>query len=619
MAKRGKQKKLFDLDELQRQVHEAITSDLSHFTLKQDSGSSLPLSFAASRQIADFSKKFEWSDTDKTGLEEEAFAKFRECNLYMKRVNRMKFPTGNPRFSTSFRAMPFQEKVHRRAKAIVAWVLGDFSMEEWFAETRHSNGSSIGVPFRDTSLNAKSTYPLTCTAAVVPLFEQYLAFDPHLRVALEKFNARAEKPRYQLVEGSRATTVSKTSLKRRFICVEPTLNMFFQQGLMQMMYKRLKLAGLDVERLPLQHGQRAHKASLTRREATIDWSHASDSVGIEIIRWLLPAKWFLAVKKVRCSHMLIGKSEEYEELHVFSTMGNATTFPLETLCFWAYAHAVRLSLVPGRSLFPEWEDLRTVSAFGDDCIVPSAMANDYITVMEGLGFVVNNEKTHHEKCDPFRESCGADYIAGYPCRPVSPNRPASTKPSIVQAWLYSVINGVTQKYIQYFGTRDYWVGRELYRLVGDVFERNKWKIYIVPPYMPDDSGLKEPDIFRVARHYRWGFAPIGYCRKTYSYSFRFLRHAYLVGRSDSRSKIIDANLGLANWLKRPAVSEPLVRMMHNRGEWDKVYKERRYGGYVVAKGCSSCWELGALEGHLAEMRHESQIENTEVGLFPVKG
>jgi hypothetical protein len=351
---------------------------------------------------------------------------------------------------------------------------------------------------------------------------------------------------------------------------------------MTMMYGRLAKVGLDVTSLPALHKELARVGSITGNLATIDFTSASDCVSIELLRWILPPKWFRVIESVRSpSASFYG---EHKELHMISTMGNATTFPLETLVFWTYAHAVLLSLRPGNSLFPEWEDLNCVSVFGDDCIVPTPAAVPFMDCMESIGFVVNKEKSFYG-AERFRESCGGDYLAGYDVRPFNLRAPHSRKMSALEPWLYIIFNGLITRYTMYFGSLTYVYDKELWRLLFSYFTKYKISIKLVPSYFPDDAGLKvSHDIQRFLNHYTFHLDRIDKSEHG-TYMFRYCRFQY-------RQKIEKyAAIELASWLKRPTVTTPFCPAE----EPDSFTPLRRIGGYVVAKGLSCHWHVPRVE------------------------
>ena len=570
----SKKHSLFDPDQILTEIHQAMSRDFS--TLKQmyrgiDNG----LLFASNRQLRDFRKKYCSKDQDRDHLEAQTFETFLKVNEHMSSVNDRLVLSLPPKGSRIQMETPYMDRIHLRAKALVAFVLGSFDEDEWFKECRNSSGSSLGVSFSATSQEKKFTFPMSITKSAEVFYKRCMLFNFKLEEAIMKYNSEnlTDSP-YRFVEASRATTVDKTTEKRRFICVEPTCNMFLQQGLMHMMYKRLRSVNLDVEILPQVHRREAWLASISGLNATIDLSSASDCVSTELLRWLLPSRWFSVIDAVRSTHTSINGS--LVKLQMISTMGNAVTFPLETLVFWAYAQATLLSESRTLSLFPEWKDLTRCSVFGDDCIVPTSIATKFISNIEAIGFIVNWGKTHIEKTDRFRESCGADYLAGYDVRPYYITAPRSQRYSSLEPWLYIIANSLQKKYISYFGSLNYVYDKELWRTIFSVAERYKLKLKLVPDYFPDDSGLKiSQDITRFRASYSFVLDSIKRsCHGTYS--FNYCRFVYRV------KEPWDDGIRLQLWLRSPSQSRtPHVHTSPNR----------RIGGYVVAKGISCHWHL----------------------------
>jgi hypothetical protein len=114
---------------------------------------------------------------------------------------------------------------------------------------------------------------------------------------------------------------------------------------------------------------------------------------------LFPNDWFKYLDQLRSPHFRGAFGEgTYEK---FSSMGNGSTFCIETLVFAAACKAV------GSTRF---------SVYGDDVIIESSLVEDYIRLCAHLGFKVNVDKSFHE--GPFRESCGKDFYRGIECTPV---------------------------------------------------------------------------------------------------------------------------------------------------------------------------------------------------------
>ena len=591
MAKHALLKKrlLFNPDVVITKLHQALRRDIELLPQEYERFGH-GLAHAMRLQADSFLDRYQPVHIDKPKLELETFEKFKATNVRMEQVNKHLLEVLPDPKKRVQRKGSFSDNCHLRARALVHFVLADLTEDEWFLACKNSQGSSVGVPFTDTSQERKFTFPISATETVVPWFNRYMEWDATLRSAVAAHNEQSNGTDsgvypYNVVPGSRATTVDKTATKRRLICVEPTANMFLQQGLMEVMYSRLAHLGLDVGTLPDEHRLRAMRASITADEATIDWSSASDCVSTELLRWLLPPKWFSVVNQLRSPQTLIGKEDV--PLHMFATMGNAGTFPLETIVFWAYGHAVRLSLQDTNDLFPEWEDLKVISVFGDDCIVPTYMAKGFIEFLSSVGFTVNDDKSFYGD-EGFRESCGGDYLHGIDVRPYKPKAPGSCKRSALEPWLYTMHNALLQKYIQYFGTLSYVYDKQLWRAFANMYSEYGLKIKLVPSYFPDDAGLKVTDVTRYWREYGATLSPI-HRSKHGTYKFSYLRFVY---KKHTRK---DDFISYAIWLKKPSISESRLSFKTKEGVLKPFSNpNRRVGGYVVATGISCHWHVPKL-------------------------
>jgi hypothetical protein len=592
MSSRKRQKKskasLFDPDKISADLYQSICCDLQPL-LHEKPGVDSIMAQATRYQVDTFLKKYLPTTYDSKGQEERTFENFESTNSSILDANvklLLKLPKADTRIQSN---TPFMDKVHLRARALMHFVLGSFCEDEWFLECKHSSGSSLGVPFSDTSLERKFTSPVTVTSNAEPYWKRYLEYDRRLYSILT--SSGYVLGALSSVQGSRATTVDKTADKRRMICVEPTANMFLQQGLMHVMYRRMKAVGLDVMSLQTRHKELAYEASITGYNATIDFSSASDCVSIELLRWLLPPNWFDVVDAVRCRYTLLGN--KWVELQMIATMGNATTFPLETLVFWTYAHAVRLSLKHGNSLFPEWEDLREVSVYGDDCIVPSKQAPDFMRVCEDVGFKVNLDKSYFGS-ERFRESCGGDYLVGRNVRPFNLRPPVSRRMSSLEPWLYTAWNALIKKYISYFGELTYVYDKALWATFFRLFSEHNLSIKFVPPDYPDDAGLKWSfDYARISRLYRFRSEPV-YQDKHGTRTFKYLRFVYRLKyrRSDILRLWESLKRGYSYDTHRLLVANlPYESNLFPEGATaqDMFNPKRVIGGYVVASGLSGHW------------------------------
>jgi hypothetical protein len=570
--------KIFKPSWILTRIHKAIDLDL-HPPHEQvyvgcDSLQTLSRQMFRDRQREDFDKKFVDPSENQDNLRDLTYMKFLFVNEHMRSFR------GNPNLDLpgSDQVLPQSRYSARtnillRMRALMGFVLTPFLDEEWFHCCKHSGGTSLGVSYSDTSLEAKSLFPISVTSRAKTVMDQYFTADKFAADALYNFNrANPVGMKYEVVTGSRAATVPKSSKIRRMIAVEPTGNMFLQQGLMELMYQRMDDVGLVLSTLPEEHKRRAKTSSITSEEATIDWSSASDCVSIDLLRWLLPGKWFDCLDMVRSPFLAIDGVDV--ELNMFSTMGNAGTFPLETLLFWTIGHACRLEQQGSLCLFPEWKDLGKVSVFGDDCILKTDLAPLFIEMCESVGFIINDEKSFYDN-EGFRESCGGDYLHGYDVRPYCIKAPTSDRMSALEPWLYTIANSLLQKYKTYFGRTCYMYDRELLRTFFDMCNQANISVKIVPDYFPDDAGLRmscENDISELIENYPAKYSRIS--RGNHDlYTFLYCKFNY------KQNKRRVEELHYLTWLRRPG---------GERGPW---WQTREKGGYVVAKAYSSTWRV----------------------------
>jgi len=138
---------------------------------------------------------------------------------------------------------------------------------------------------------------------------------------------------FVLVQGNKLSFVPKTSEISRTICTEPLLNMLFQKGIASVFEDRLKERfGIDLAIQPSKNRQLARIGSENGSFGTIDLSSASDSISLGLLRRIMPRdvlSWLMLTRSPRVE-LPNGSSAE---LHMVSSMGNAFTFPLQTILF----------------------------------------------------------------------------------------------------------------------------------------------------------------------------------------------------------------------------------------------------------------------------------------------
>jgi len=386
-------------------------------------------------------------------------------------------------------------RILRRARAIIADAMGEPpSVGDVLQRMRFGDGTTLGVPYADTSATRKLRFPITATGRAAEWFSRYATKDPLFVDAVQSVNFPTDigPPRVFLISpGIKRSLVPKTAKIMRGIAPPCTLNSCGQQAIAHEQTARLRAIGLDIEQLAAIHCKKAEYASVTRSDATWDGTSASDNWITPVVQFLygLAPGWFWWMDLFRADLTYIRGS--WVRLSTFTQMGDATCFPNETTLFWALAVATEQEFDPAsRELEgPNRLLYSSCSAYGDDVFLPSRSCNMFMEVMTALGQVTNVEKTHWEPHDPFRESCGFDAFAGVEIRPYSPRTPEHAESMLGrQAWVYSVMNQLFKRCIPHFGV-DFVLNSNMLRAFADIALIEGWRIAVIPDHFPADAGL----------------------------------------------------------------------------------------------------------------------------------
>lgn len=234
-----------------------------------------------------------------------------------------------------------------------------------------------------------------------------------------------------VVRGDKLGYAPKQRDCHRVRCTQPNLNMVFQLGMGTVLERRsLEVFKIDPKEQPIWNRRYAKQASEDGSLATIDLSSASDSISLRMLKEVLPADFLSWLTLLRCAVTRLPDGSDLE-LHMVSTMGNGFTFPLQTMLFSCVVAAVyEQSKIPLRPRgYTDYDPRRlevgppkringNFAVWGDDIVCDSQVAHRVIRLLNLLGFVVNADKTFLDRNDPFRESCGYDYIRGEDVRAV---------------------------------------------------------------------------------------------------------------------------------------------------------------------------------------------------------
>lgn len=237
-----------------------------------------------------------------------------------------------------------------------------------------------------------------------------LGFDPY---TLARVFDSVHGVQPSLYHTSRLQAVAKDWNKARLITVEPSPRTYMQQYLRSSILGALaghpdsavqKMAGLRADR-QRDHRLLALEGSRTGMLATLDLSDASDRISTEQVYELFPADVAYHLEFCRSPSFISRDGQIPSVLHMYAGMGNATTFVVQTLLFWAMCHAVADYHRLGK---------RFVSVYGDDIVVDWRLADTIIQThaFARCGWVVNTRKSFWRPETRFRESCGVQAFHG---------------------------------------------------------------------------------------------------------------------------------------------------------------------------------------------------------------
>jgi len=220
--------------------------------------------------------------------------------------------------------------------------------------------------------------------------------------------------------------VPKDSRGPRLICVHPAESIWIQQGLRRELERAISLRGRPGKVWPCGHinfddqtvnGTIALKSSQSGLYATIDLKEASDRIPESLVQILFGRKY----KYFGCcraqKYIIKGGLQDCEndpegnfvdDISCYAPMGNATTFPVQSLVFWAICVA--------SMQLRGFHQPNAAFVFGDDIEIPSECAESVIDDLESFGLLVNKEKSFWR--GSFRESCGVDAFKGINVTPI---------------------------------------------------------------------------------------------------------------------------------------------------------------------------------------------------------
>jgi len=361
------------------------------------------LTLAAWRQLAAlFQKNADCPGTTPAGRKENALSKFLSSEMKCKRTNK-RFRFYRTHFS---RRSDTVSEILGMAQNICQDIFGPLGTLD-YRKVVLSAGFGPGFTFNsavpeDRHLYYKLSGFHTVTPDALPYLKSFLNLYPHWKMKLLETGST-----YDIVRGNRVTSVPKNALTDRTIAIEPSFNVFMQKGLDIYLKSRLRHFGVKLSDQTYNHKPAQEGSMRPLHAATIDISGASDCVSIELVRELVPHLWFTLMDDLRSKDYTLDKGKTWTTYEKFSSMGNAFTFPLETIIFYSLAKAC--TIYAGGSL-------DTLRVYGDDIIVDPRAYALLLEILDYSGFSANPDKSF--AFGGFRETCGSDFYHGVDLRPV---------------------------------------------------------------------------------------------------------------------------------------------------------------------------------------------------------
>lgn len=280
-------------------------------------------------------------------------------------------------------------------------------------------GPGANVGHTNTDFYSKLFNSVITTTSVGTYLKYVMAISHHPVWSVCEYD-RFQDLGVRIVPGSNLAFAWKNATIARVICAEPTLEMLFQQGIAGLLTQGLRESlGIDLRTQQEKNARLARIGSVSGRFATIDLKSASDRNSLGMCRARIPAaavKWLEVFRSPYVSLPSEGREQRPpEELHMMSSMGNAFTFPLQTILFTCMVLAV-YKVLGIKPLAPRGSSLGNYGVFGDDIICLREAYPLVSSLLVHEGHIVNQDKSFNT--GPFRESCGKDYYDSHDVRGV---------------------------------------------------------------------------------------------------------------------------------------------------------------------------------------------------------
>lgn len=294
------------------------------------------------------------------------------------------------------------DPILEEANVLLRRCLGDFTMGN------HTPGHGPGATATGERYFSKWLFKRKYRSIhrVFPYYEWFVPSNQSLWRQIDQF--RALKP---MDEGTaKVVLVPKDSRGPRLISEEPLEFQFIQQAIRKALYeyleKRSNVRGYVNFTDQSINQREAFKASKTREYATLDLKEASDRVSLTLVKRLFSGTGLLEMLLATRTAQTQLPDGRILRLKKFAPMGSALCFPVEALCFYFIAEAMRRM----------WRIRGRIYVYGDDLIVPRRLVPFLFEQFPLYGLKFNEDKCFKEGF--FRESCGCDAYNGCHINPV---------------------------------------------------------------------------------------------------------------------------------------------------------------------------------------------------------
>lgn len=234
--------------------------------------------------------------------------------------------------------------VHSTARQIVTSLIRETVRRGKFKDIIPSHGPGAVFPPRKPWVKSKF---LTLYSSI----QQYYPYDQFF-CGLPSYwtETMVEEKSGSLLEADEIVAclvaVPKDSRGPRLICVHPSESIWIQQGLRLVLEAAISSHPLLRDKINFTdqtvNGKLALSSSVSRELVTLDLKEASDRLSSKLIRYLFgeTAYAWLSCCRADKVQLLDGR---VISLRKWAPMGNALTFPVQSLVFWALVHASILS------------------------------------------------------------------------------------------------------------------------------------------------------------------------------------------------------------------------------------------------------------------------------------